>query len=108
MQFSMSRELYDALEEVSDLEFRDDYSGRCMYGETCFGIVTYSLPTVAMEFNRALQDVIDTCTSDEPDPDSIADEAEELLDADIFQSYRQDSMGLGYIVYFPGVTVEDE
>lgn len=108
MKFNMSRALYDALGECSELDFRDDYSGRCMFGETCFGIVTDRVATVARDFQRALRGVIRDCTSYESGPDSIADEAQELLDTDIFQSYCQDSMGLDYIVYFPGVTVESE
>lgn len=106
MKFNMSRALYDALEECSELDFRDDYSGRFMFGETCFGIVTDSLATVARDFQNALRDVIRDCTSYEPGPDSIADEAQELLDTDIFTDYRQDNMGLSFIVYFPGITVE--
>lgn len=108
MQFSMSRELYDYLGEVSDLSLRDDYSGRGMFGATCFGIDTSSLATVAKEFDRALCDVMSMCASDEPEVNAIAEEAEELRDMDIFQSYCQDNMGLDYIVYFPGVTVESE
>lgn len=108
MKFNMSRELYDYLQEVSDLSLRDDYSGRFMFGATCFGIVTSSLATVAKEFDRALCDVMSMCASDEPEVDAIAEEAEELRDMDIFQNYCQDSMGLDYIVYFPGVTVESE
>ena len=108
MQFNMSRKLYDALGEISDLDLRDDYSGRGMYGATCFGIVTGSLATVAKEFDRALCDVISACASYEPEVNAIAEEAEELRDMDIFRGYCQDSMGLDYIVYFPGVTVEDE
>ena len=108
MQFQMSRNLYEALVEMSDLDFRDDYSGRCMFGATCFGIVTSSLATVAKEFDRALCDVMHECASDEPEVNEIAEEAEELRDMDIFQNYCQDSMGLSYIVYFPGVTVEPE
>lgn len=106
MKFNISRALYDALKECSELDFRDDYSGRFMFGATCFGIVTDKVATVSRDFQCALHDVIRDYASDESGPDAIADEAAELLNTDIFNNYRQDNMGLSYIVYFPGVTVE--
>lgn len=77
----------DSFEDDDDARFKlyRDYSGRAMYGKTCFGIVVDSI-TDAFEFYVAVAIVLD------------ADDARELALA-----ARTDSMGLGMIVYFPGV-----
>jgi hypothetical protein len=55
------------------------YSGRCMFGQTCFGFIT----------NReGMNNAVTSCQRHKID-------------------YRTDNMGLDYIVYFPYVKGED-
>lgn len=81
----ISRETYDMLES-NDIQVRDDYSGRNMYGKPgCFAIVG-SLRDFMLAFNM------------------IAEESE----CDMWMmgdSVEQDSMGKSSIWYFPDVTV---
>ena len=79
-------EIIRELCEDNDLECRDNYSGRGMYGRTCYGIVTDNIFYV----------VITLC-------DMIRDEGYESA-ADIIGEVRTDSMGLDKIVYFPSIT----
>lgn len=74
-------ELVGLLDEVT---IRNDYSGRAMYGETCFGIVTDQTDmVVGMALGGALN-VFDI------DPYDVVCRA------------RSDNMGYDRIVYFPG------
>lgn len=61
-------------DELNADEVRDDYSGRGMYGKTCYGVVTKNPEAVLMEAGRAGL----------PVP-------------------RQDSMGLSTIIYWPQI-----
>ncbi len=69
-------------------QLRRDYSGRGMYGKTCYGIVAdVSLTDV----NRAIRRVV---------KDMVKGGFEELMDReDEFELTRTDSMGKGYIYY---------
>ena len=58
-----------------DEPLRDNYSGRCMYGATCFGIVT-------------------------DDPEGLIEAA---IEAGL-KGARTDSMGFDTIVYWPSIT----
>ena len=74
--------------------FRDNYSGRYMYGKTCVGIVTGDgIFRLAMELGTFLN-----ANSDDPQTDMC------ILDR--WQS--QDAMGLGMIVYFPGIQMPEQ
>lgn len=76
----------------NDYRLREDYSGRCMFGKDCVGIVTDDGGfEVAMKMVAAFRD-----------------EDNELLDIFMDASSRQDSMGLSRIIYFPGISVPVE
>lgn len=98
----ISRELYERLEEEG-LSVRDDYSGRYMFGRTCFGLVVDNIATAIYDLANTLQGIID----EDPDSD-LADEAESLIEYDGFDNCSTDNMGLHYIVYFTDVTVAKE
>jgi hypothetical protein len=75
-----------AIDLVSqDIEVREDYSGRAMYGETCIAIVC-DLPTFA---------VFCACLG------SAAD------DWDWVSNARSDGMGLSTVYYWPEVKFEE-
>lgn len=89
----------------TDLDVRDDYSGRGMMGDQCFGIVIDSqkwFPLAQFVLSLAL----------EHDPDRggegkyTAEDAIELMTSG--PGYKTDNMGYDTIVYWPSVTVEDE
>lgn len=78
----------DSLAEMHDMTLRDDYSGRGMYGERCFGITYWS--SSAWDVAKYLMAALGQ------------DRAFQIMD-----SHHMDSMGRDYIHYFPGVVVED-
>lgn len=78
----------DSLAEMYGVTLRDDYSGRGMYGTKCFGI-DYDLVS-AWDVAKYLIEALGY------------DRACEMM-----EQHTMDSMGLGYIHYFPGVIVEE-
>lgn len=71
--------------------FRDDYSGRGMFGKQCIGIVCDVSPVYLI-----------SCLSD-----TLRDEGFESC-TDILGTPCTDSMGLSTIVYFPKLSVRKE
>lgn len=66
---------------------RNDYSGRCMYGDRCFAIDgDGSLGSFAGQLFIAVAE-------GDLDPYELSD---------MFETTRQDNMGLGMVYYFPG------
>lgn len=74
MDTKQAKSEIDYIAWQNDADFREDYSGRGMYGKFCYGIVT----------NRDNHNAViaDIHNSDLPEP-------------------AQDSMGLGTILYWP-------
>lgn len=85
---ALRRALYDADAEASI----DEYSGRAMYGAQCLGIVTDRNPVAVMM--RVVLGLWD-CGED--------DLAVWLAERDC----RLDSMGLGTVIYWPGIALPD-
>lgn len=91
-----SRDFTDMLEAVglNEYEIREDYSGRGMYGSTCFGVtvepsnVRYVYAALGYGMGYAEAD----CENLDP--------WESLL-----RRASQDSMGRDAVVYFPGWTL---
>lgn len=72
---------------------RNDYSGRCMYGDRCFAIDgDGSLGSFAGQLFIAVAE-------GDLDPYELSD---------IFATTRQDNMGLGMVYYFPGWKADDD
>ena len=83
----------DALIEFCDgneLSYTTDYSGRCMYGRTCFGIVCDDIPSTLVQ----VVDVVRDC-------DGIGNAY------DVLGRPRFDSLGLSKILYFPDFNFEE-
>lgn len=79
------RDLIESFCEDYGYSFYSDYSGRCMFGKTCVGIV-------CDDTNTALEELEDYLRENECDY------------ADSISSYAStDSMGLQMILYFPRV-----
>lgn len=64
-------------------DFRDDYSGRYMFGETCIGIVGDNTTLICMQLTDYLND----------------EGCEDIISK--LGTPRTDNMGMSYIVYFP-------
>lgn len=90
-----------------DLTIRYNYSGRCMYGKTCLGIVgdfndlKGLLKHVLHELNNQVMD----CDNDD-DMRSILYSNDEIID--MVMDYNMDSMGLDQIMYWKNIDVNDE
>lgn len=87
--------IVDAAEAVrSGVQVRRSYSGRGMYGATCFGLVFEDGASAAFEFFAALGELVgEQQEYDEP-------EVEQGFAQDLARAASTDSMGLGTIVYF--------
>lgn len=94
--------------EEPETAIREDYSGRAMYGQTCFGLTLNrdsDLAKLAVELGRQAAFVAEEAReADESSPD--VDELFDNLGA-LFDNMRSDSMGRGAIFYFPGWTLAD-
>jgi hypothetical protein len=93
----MSRKLFTELEE-NGFDVRDDYSGRGMFGEQCFGYE----PDSGNLFLWFMQQLYD-----EGEKWEFYDGVKALLDDDVFERECCDSLGLGSIIYFPNLKVEN-
>lgn len=63
--------------EGNELSYSDDYSGRCMYGHTCFSITC----------DTPMSTLVQLCGFSNA--------------YDVLGSSRQDSMGMSSVLYFP-------
>lgn len=93
--------LKDALYETPEVYFEDaesviyrDYSGRGMYGASCFGLVMDSEADVVQVLIELSHDGEGCATSDRKDA------VQQLA-----RAMRSDSMGMSGIWYFPGWTL---
>ena len=93
----MSRKLFTELEE-NGFDVRDDYSGRGMFGEQCFGYESDG-GNLFLWFLQQLYD--------EGEDWRFYDEVKALLDADVFERECSDSLGLGIIIYYPNLQIEE-
>lgn len=106
-KLTVTAELLDSvIDEILDnnaLSVHTDYSGRGMYGETCFGVDSDE-KSVLSEFEATLAARITQANSDEIGG---------LIDADDFliifsnltELRRTDGMGMGVIWYYPKLEV---
>ena len=84
-----------AIQDYCGGDYRDDYSGRGMYGDTC--------PAVVYESQRdAINDMIEMMSLDDLDPMPCEIETHFALKG-AFKSHKMDSMGRGVVLYFPAL-----
>jgi hypothetical protein len=91
----------DALDArgINGYSIRNDYSGRGMYGDSCFGITFEDGLRAALVFFASLGYYVGE-QQHLPSPDFEDDFADKLASA-----ARYDQMGLSIIVYFPRYTL---
>lgn len=93
-----AEELEDALEYYNAGRVYADYSGRGMYGASCFGVVAASaIATLAIL--RATGEAMFRDRGESPFADELLDNEDVV---DILLAVREDSLGRDTIVYFPG------
>lgn len=80
---------------------RWDYSGRGMYGKTCFGITHSGNPAFLLGLGAELQRLAEDSSNEE-----LQERAVDVLQ-EMRYSASEDSMGRGAIIYFPAVHVTD-
>lgn len=98
---------------------RGGYSGRGMYGATCPAVVLDSSAQVAMFAVELTRQAMYAGLEDVPTaeggmtPSSAVHKASDLCEdmvdvvTNLFDNAREDSMGRGVVVYFPGWTLTD-
>lgn len=102
MEQKIDREIIEEILETAELfddeaNIRDSYSGRSMYGSTCFGIVFESESAVYQFMAAAGRNAADRENDERPGFDVRA----------LVLSTRTDSMGLGSLIaYWPGWNLE--
>lgn len=100
------QEAIDRTEEIRDgIELDENYSGRYMYGEECWGVVSDEFTLQTFEVHLAIL-VSRTDARNETDFDAVA---EGIMDAyvEIGNLRRRDSMGLSTIYYYPQIELAD-
>jgi len=92
-------ELLKEASHASGADFREDYSGRGMFGKSCVGIVGGNILEIVHE--------IVLCVSGEvSNLEEFQDEIGEILEE--LTNYREDSMGLDKIIYWPSIQFEEK
>lgn len=86
-----------AIEYLDDVEIRDDYSGRGMYGKTCFGITG-----TILDYGKFVANLIYEADVDPDEFPNGGDDAMLMVD-----SLCYDSMRKNFIFYFPGWQLTD-
>lgn len=107
MALEIKRRILDNALSASDVELRENYSGRGMSGRTCIGVVgsRSDLDTFERELAKGI-----ALESNDGGPIYMDYAIDEFLDAldEVTTLSREDSMGLSTIRYYPYITVEEE
>lgn len=100
---TFNNELIEVLETEYEVNVYRDYSGRGMFGDTCFGIICGRSANSEMhKFYCAMHEL---AVIEDPDYASVKVIAGEFWNnTDL--SVAQDSLGLDLILYFPGIHCE--
>lgn len=105
MLYRVQRSVLEHLLEDADVvenDVRWDYSGRAMYGRTCFGFTgdVSALVAFAVEVGRH------QAWFDESGDDSVHPDLSELVEA--LKNVKSDSLGFDTIFYLPRLVVEND
>lgn len=96
----IARALLSLQDQGEISSYRDNYSGRAMYGKRCIAADIgrgngSAAKVVALIISEVLTELVDECDSEFDLKDSI-----DSICADL-ANVREDSMGLGTVVYWP-------
>jgi hypothetical protein len=114
---SLQEDFKDACESSGEVTFRNNYSGRGMYGRQCIGIVgdivacqlviAQVIKDLGWRISRVSKESIDPDYSASPEDLDETMQDYELKVEHILQ-FRQDDMGLNVILYWPNLEPIDE
>lgn len=103
------KELLQTAAENTDCQYRDDYSGRGMFGSKCVAIVgdadnlVEAFKQVVLELtDRLFTDAIDAVGDEEHD-DAYRTREEVGTHLETLLTRREDGMGLQYVWYWPKI-----
>ena len=106
----LAQRIKDACESSGEVSFRNDYSGRGMYGRQCVGIVS-----TTRECNKVIAAVINALMSSvsaralEGDSYKLTDAEQEFEQSvELLLDNQQDSMGYGVIIYWESLAPLEE
>lgn len=88
--------LLDSIDNAGLVKPYFNYSGRGMYGRTCFGVV---VPRSTSSFDVAMSIIADMINTDQNQSD-----INEIMEA--LSEAREDSLGLDTILYFPNLQID--
>lgn len=92
---TITRALCTRLEDDFGITVHRNYSGRGMYGKECFGVSGDG--TAIHSFYSAMHELAED--------EDFVEEVQEFWDRN--HAIRMDDLGLGIIIYFPSIQVED-
>ncbi len=102
---SIQKMLKDACEDIGEVSFRNDYSGRGMYGRKCVGITgsrSDCQRVIGAVLQQMTQELFDTAIDSSEGEEQAAYDLNDVVQENIDKLMQQsmDSMGLDVIVYF--------
>ena len=103
---ALAQRIKDACEDSGEVDFRNDYSGRGMFGRNCVGI-----SSTTRECNKVIATVINALMSSVSAEALFRGDSYKLSDAEqefeqsveLLLDSEQDSMGHGVILYWPNL-----
>lgn len=98
--------LVDALDApgIDGYRLSLDYSGRGMYGDTCFGVIFENGVSAAFSWLAALGYQLGYDEGQDGTPEDVDTD----LATDLARNARTDNMGYSTIVYFPRFQLDEE
>ena len=104
MAKEITQEALDVALLESNVELRESYSGRGMYGDTCWGVVGEVEELNNFERQLAKSATVDMWGPVEGDVEGVIEDFLGQLD-EIESRRRIDSMGMNTIYYYPGIKI---
>ena len=93
---------YVVLDSMEDVCFRNDYSGRAMYGRSCVGVTGSRSDCQAVIAEAIIRASIDSQKVQAGSSREETDECFRQLVAELL-NFQQDSMGMDIILYWPNL-----
>ncbi len=94
----MTKEQAEFLKEATEssgnqeIDVRSDYSGRCMYGQKTYAVVVDNLTQLMADALNYVRDAVEV----NEDSGDVKVDGKPMPS---FEDFRQDSMGLGVVIY---------
>jgi len=107
MEHTIDRETWLVIrtmtEGMEEIQLKESYSGRSMYGQTCIALVVDDGVSGLVRWTFALCELVDAEGDEEG---SIGERVSALVDAMRDTRTRADNMGYSTVYYWPGIEAE--